>query len=146
MTTVVIDTNVLIFDTFEDSELHEAATRGLDSAEKWCIPGMAFHEFLWFFKGRDLKLTDAKAKVEEYLTNEKSVFAPCTPDDIEFAVGRMKTYRDYNDLLILSVAERMKLPLFSYDENLEKKAVRYGVALFGKQLGAEAPKQQTKDD
>ncbi len=146
MTTIVIDTNVLIFDTFEDSELHEAATRGLDSAEKWCIPGMAFHEFLWFFKGRDLKLTDAKAKVEEYLTNEKSVFAPCTPDDIEFAVGRMKTYHDYNDLVILSVAERTKLPLFSYDEDLRKKAVRYGVALFEKQPEAGAPKRQTKDD
>lgn len=79
MTAIVIDTNVLIFDTFEDSELHEAATRGLDSAEKWCIPGMAFHEFLWFFKGRDLKLTDAKAKVDEYLTNEKSLFSHPAP-------------------------------------------------------------------
>ena len=146
MTAVVVDTNVLIFDTFEDSELHEAATRGLDSAEKWYIPGMAFHEFLWFFKGRDLKLADAKAKVEEYLTNEKSLFAPCTPDDIEFAVGRMKTYHEYNDLVILSVAERMKLPLFSYDENLKKKAARYGVALFEEQPGAETPEQQTKDD
>ena len=52
-----------------------------------------------------------RRKVEEYLTNEKSVFVPCTPDDIEFAVGCMKTYHDYNDLVILSVAERTKLPL-----------------------------------
>ena len=130
MTTVVVDTNVLIFDTFEDSEFHEAAVLGLESAEKWCIPGMAFHEFLWFFKGRDLKLSDAKAKVHEYLTNEKSVFVPCTPDDVEFALGRMKTYRDYNDLIILSTARRANLPVFSYDEDLRKKAERYGVGLF----------------
>jgi uncharacterized protein len=127
---VVIDTNVLVFDTFEDSEFHEEAVHGLDAAEKWCITGMALHEFLWFFKGRDLALADAKAKVEEYLTNEKSVFAACTPDDIEFAVGRMKSYHEYNDLIILSAAERMNLPLFSYDENLKKIAVKNGVDLF----------------
>ena len=58
----------------------------------------------------------------------------------------MKTYHEYNDLVILSIADRMKLPLFSYDENLKKKAVRYGVVLFEKESRQGAPKQQTKDD
>jgi predicted nucleic acid-binding protein len=121
---------VLIFDTFEDSELHAKATRGLDSVERWCIPGMAFHEFLWFFKGRGLQLVRAKVKVEEYLTNEKSAFAACTLDDIQFAVERMKSYHEYNDLIILSVAERMKLPLFSFDDSLKKMAVKNAISVF----------------
>ena len=48
---MVVDTNVLISDTFEDSEFHAEAAAGLDSIERWCIPGMALHELLWFFKG-----------------------------------------------------------------------------------------------
>ena len=128
----MIDTNVLVFDTFEDSELHAEAASGLDSIGKWCIPGMAFHEFLWFFKGRDLELSKARIKAEEYLTNEKSIFAPCTSDDIRFATRRMKSYREYNDLVILSVAERMRLPLFSFDEALKKMATKNSIGLFEK--------------
>ena len=129
---MVIDTNVLIFDTFEDSELHAEAASGLDSIGRWCIPDMAFHEFLWFFRGRDLPLPKARTKAEEYLTNEKSVYAPCTPDDIRFATRLMKNYHEYNDLVILSVAERMGLPLFSYDEALKKMATKNSVNLFEK--------------
>jgi len=91
---------------------------------------MALHEFLWFFKGIDLQLANAKAKTEEYLTNEKSTFAPCTVDDIQFALGRMRGYNEYNDLVILSVAERMGLPLFSFDDGLKKMAVKNSVSLF----------------
>jgi predicted nucleic acid-binding protein len=130
MSAAVLDTNVLIFDTFEDSEFHSEATRGLDSVDRWCIPSMAFHELLWFFKGRDFQLAKAKAKVEEYLTNEKSTFAPCTLDDVQFAADRMKTYREYNDLVILSVAGRLKVPLFSFDDGLRKMAVKNAISLF----------------
>ena len=133
---MVIDTSVLIFDTFEDSEFHSEAASGLDSIERWCIPGMAFHEFLWFFKGRDLPLSQARTKAEEYMTNEKSVFAPCTPDDIRFATRLMKRYHEYNDLVILSVAKRMGLPLFSFDEALKRLATKNSVDLFEKQPSA----------
>jgi predicted nucleic acid-binding protein len=104
----------------------------LDSIGKWCIPGMAFHEFLWFFKDRDLPLSQARTKAVEYLTNEKSVFAACTPDDVRFATGNMKRYHEYNDLLILSVAKRTGQPLFSFDDALNKLAVKNSVELFGR--------------
>jgi uncharacterized protein len=130
MSGAVLDTNVLIFDTFEDSEFHSEAARGLDSVDGWCIPSMAFHEFLWFFKGRYFQLAKAKVKVEEYLTNEKSTFAACTLDDIQFATERMKSYHEYNDLVILSIAGRLKLPLFSFDGSLRKMAVKNAISLF----------------
>ena len=102
----------------------------MDSIEKWCISDMALHELLWFFKGRDLPLSQARTKAEEYLTNEKSVFAPCTPDDIGFATRLMKKYREYNDLVILSAAKRMGLPLFSFDEALRRLAAKNSVEVF----------------
>jgi predicted nucleic acid-binding protein len=125
-----VDTNVLVFDTFEDSEFHDEAAALLDSMEKWCIPDMSLHEFLWFFKGRDLPLSQARTKVDEYLANEKSTIVSCSPDDIRFATRLMKRYHEYNDLVILSVAKRMGLPLFSFDQALKKLAAKNSVGIF----------------
>lgn len=44
----VVDTNVLIFDTFEDSEFHTEAMKLLDSLKKWILPSIAFREYAWF--------------------------------------------------------------------------------------------------
>jgi len=121
---------VLIFDTFEDSEHHKDAASGLDSLEGWGVPGMVFHELLWFFRGRNVKVPRAVMKVEELLTHEKTMFVPCTTDDVRFAGARIKNYREYNDLIILSTANRLQLPLFSFDEELNTVAKRNSVDLF----------------
>ena len=127
----VIDTNVLIFDTFEDSEFHERASDGLDSLEKWYLPDIVFHELMWFFRSRAIELSNAKTKIEEYLTHEKSIFSSCTPDDVRFAVN-LKNYRNYNDYLILSAAKRLEQPLFSFDEELEKSARKNALRMIKK--------------
>jgi uncharacterized protein len=126
----VIDTNVLIFDTFEDSEFHKAAASGLDSLEKWHIPTIVFHELVWFFKGRAIEVSRVSVKVDEYLRNEKTEFAPCAPDDLRFAASRLRDYHEYNDLVILSVAKRLGVPLFSFDDDLKKNAKLNSVDLF----------------
>lgn len=125
----MIDTNVLIFDTFVDSDFHTEAVSMLDSIDKWYLPSIVFHEFVWFFKARKIQISRANLKVEEYLTNEKSSFSPCTTDDIRFAAKHMKEYSEYNDLVILSVAKRLNLPLFTFDEDLKKTARRASVHL-----------------
>ena len=127
----MVDTNVLIFDTFEDSEFHQQATSTLDSIDRWGLPGIVFHELVWFFKARRVELSRMRTKVEEYLTNEKTSFLPCTPDDIRFAAARMKDYTQYNDLLVLSTARRLGLPLFTFDEELRKIARANSVRLLG---------------
>ena len=125
----VVDTNVLIFDTFEDSELHRSATTKLDSLDKWHLTSIMFHELVWFFKGRGIQLARTRLKIEEYMTNEKTVFISCMPDDIRFAVTEIRNYRHYNDLVILSAAKRLGLPLFTFDDELKEIAVRYSVPL-----------------
>lgn len=126
----IIDTNVLVFDTFEDSEFHREATSGLDSLDGWDLPSMVFHELVWFFKSQQVAVSKANAKVKEYLTNEKTTFVPCSVDDVIFASSRMKSHREYNDLMILSAAERMGLPLYSFDDGLKSSARRHGIELF----------------
>lgn len=126
----MIDTNVLVFDTFEDSEFHREASSGLDTLEEWSLPSMVFHELVWFFKGQQIAVSKANAKVKEYLTNEKTTFVPCSADDIMFASSKMKNPREYNDLVILSAAGRTGLPLFSFDDDLKASARRHGIKLF----------------
>jgi predicted nucleic acid-binding protein len=124
---VVVDTNVLIFDTFEDSEYHREASSGLESIERWLLPDIVFHEFVWFFRGENYPLSRAKLKVEEYLTNEKSLFSQGTPDDVRYALKVVSSYSDYNDAVILSMSKRLGFPLFTFDVELRKKAGRLGV-------------------
>jgi uncharacterized protein len=123
----VIDTNVLIFDTFEDSEYHAQASKGLDSIERWHLPDLVFHEFMWFFKSQDYQLSRARLKIEEYLTHEKASFLQCTADDVLFASSKVNSYSDYNDFVILSIAKRLKFSLFTFDGELSKKAKKHGV-------------------
>jgi predicted nucleic acid-binding protein len=126
---VIIDTNVLVFDTFEDSEFHSEASKGLDYIEKWHLSDIVFHEFMWFFKSKGYALSRARLKMEEYLMHEKSVFSQCTSDDVRFA-AKVGNYSDYNDFVILSVARRLGFPLFTFDDILKKKASRHGVETF----------------
>lgn len=123
----VIDTNVLIFDTFEDSMHHREAKEQLDSLERWILPSIVFHEYLWFMKGEELDLGFSREKVIEYLTHAKSDPVPTQVDDILFSIQRIEEYRDYNDLLILSAAKRMGHPLLTFDEELKRHADRHRV-------------------
>ena len=126
----IIDTNVLVFDTFEDSEFHREASSGLDSLDGWSLPSMVFHELSWFFRGQEIAVSKANAKVKEFLTNEKTSFVPCSADDVMFASSKMKSHREYNDLVILSAAGRLGLPLYSFDEDIKGNAKRRGIKLF----------------
>ncbi len=126
----VVDTNVLVFDTFEDSEFHEKATSGLDALEGWGLPSMVFHELAWFFKSQHIAVSKTNSKIKEYLTNEKTTFVPCSADDLIFASSRMKNHHEYNDLVILSAAGRLGLPLYSFDEELKATTKRHGIRLF----------------
>jgi predicted nucleic acid-binding protein len=83
---------------------------------------------MWFFKSRSIELSRAKIKIEEYLTNEKSLFSGCTADDVRFATN-VKNYKNYNDYLILSAAKRLEQPLFSFDDELEKIARKNAVRM-----------------
>ncbi len=121
---------MLVFDTFEDSEFHAEASSGLDSLEAWGLPSMVFHELVWFFRSQKIVMPKTNAKVKEYLTNEKTAFIPSSADDIMFASSKMKNHREYNDLVILSSAKRVGLPLYTFDEDLKMIARHQGVKLF----------------
>jgi len=123
----VIDTNVLIYDTFEDTSLHKEAKTKLDKLENWCIPAMVIHEYIWFMKAEGIDISTAKDETIRYITHEKTVIVPDDTDGILFSIENMKNYQDYNDHVILAAAKRLNKPLFTFDRQLKEDALRIGI-------------------
>lgn len=124
----VVDTNVLVFDTFEDSDSHKEAAESLDALEEWVIPGIVYHEYVWFMKDQEVDTADTKVKMMEYLMDAKTRFRPVDADDVAFAVGNARRLGEYNDLLILSSAKRLGSPLLTFDRGLAARAREFGVS------------------
>ncbi|MDK2384656.1 MAG: PIN domain-containing protein, partial [Candidatus Korarchaeota archaeon] len=68
----MIDTNVLIYDTYEDSMHHGDASQLLDRLEEWVIPLIVIYEYIWFLKGMGVNSSAALDKLEDYISSEKS--------------------------------------------------------------------------
>lgn len=47
----LLDTNVLIYDTYEDSTRHSKASSILDELDEWVISLIVVYEYAWFLKG-----------------------------------------------------------------------------------------------
>lgn len=68
----VLDTNVMVYDTFEDSLYHERARDLLESLEIWVIPTIVIYEYVWLMKELGVSLEKISAKVQEYAWDPKA--------------------------------------------------------------------------
>jgi len=69
---VLLDTNVLIYDTYEDSLYHIDASQLLDGLRVWVIPLIVFYEYTWFLKGMGESPDTLMENLEDYTLSEKS--------------------------------------------------------------------------
>ena len=122
----VVDTNVLVSAIVKEDVNHEKARLILERMEKWYIPGIVFHELVWFFKSQELSPKIA----ESVLNNEKAEFVPVLEEDVYFSLRNAKNLRDYNDYLILSISIRKKKMLISFDTELRRNCRRFKVKIY----------------
>jgi uncharacterized protein len=122
-----VDTNVLVFDTYEDSELHRQAKAKLEEAEGWILTGIVVHEYVWALRGLKARLSFARDKVEEYLLSNKATFSSDSQDDVLFATRGASSFSRYNDYLVLSHARRLGAHLLTFDADLKRDAQKVGV-------------------
>ena len=127
----LVDTNVLIYDTYEDSLYHARASRLLDELDKWVIPLIVLYEYIWFLKGMGEGPDVSLEKLEDYTLSEKSIVY--REDDGMLRRALSSIERDglslsrFNDEVILTVAIREDLPLASFDGRLRSRAKRSGL-------------------
>ncbi|GAB6946752.1 PIN domain-containing protein [Vulcanisaeta sp. JCM 16161] len=124
---VIIDTNVLVYATFKDSEYH-AESYDILQRSNVVIPHIVLYEYMWVL----LKLTGDLGIVKVKL-NELRDFVILHEDLDTIYNGLILMEQDkasstmLNDYIILSVALRRSAYLATYDQKLRKIANKHGV-------------------
>ncbi|BCU68036.1 PIN domain nuclease [Sulfolobales archaeon HS-7] len=124
---IIVDTNVLVYSTFEDSENH---TRALDiiQREDVKIPQIVVYEFLWVLAKVTSNVSVINTKVEELREFEIICEGPETVlVGVKMLKEDRKPLRMLNDYVILALAKGVKGDLATYDEKLRKIAKKRGV-------------------
>lgn len=134
----MIDTNVLVYDTFEDSLYHRNAASLLDELDRWLIPMIVVYEYVWFLRGLSIDTELAREKVLEYITDEKTSIIKEEISDVKWAFSTLVeeelSLSRFNDKVILAIAARRELPLASYDTKLRAQATKLGVTVLPRLL------------
>ncbi len=126
------DTNVLIYDTIEDSELHEEATRIIDSAKEIFIPSIVIHEFIWvMLKLIQVAPSFVALKIREYLEDPRARYV-LEPAEVIINALKMleedcQSVNEVNDYIILATAMHHNLTLATFDKKLKKIAIKRGL-------------------
>ncbi len=126
----VIDTNVLIYDTFEDTEFHSEAENVLDSLDRWYVPAIVMQEYVWFFKNNGFSAKDALESLRGYTEDPRFRGLSESPKIIEntlnLLVGEKISLSRFNDVVVLLHALE-KGTLATFDKKLRVLAKRKGI-------------------
>jgi len=126
------DTNLLVYDTVENSENHDDAAKIIDEAKEIIVPSIVIHEYIWVM----LRVVQAPfrfiaLKVCEYLEDPRVTYMLEPADIIVEALKMLEENkedpREINDYIILAMALRHKSTLATFDQKLRKKALEKGL-------------------
>jgi hypothetical protein len=126
----VIDTNVLVYATVEDSVHHKEVTGRLEELAKVYIPTNVMIEYILVLKKLGVDEEFIINKVMEILSDEKTRLTGITKKDFEEALRMIEKEKvdvnRINDKVILSIARRNDLPLYTYDRQLRQQESMFG--------------------
>ncbi len=121
----VVDTSVLHAYLRREDPLHEAAEALLELLDAVVVPSIVLHELVWSMR-KKLGRVAAREAAERLLAIRGVTYEPVLETDIVFALADT---RRYHDLLVVSVASRLGLPLATLDHGMARLARRHGVEL-----------------
>jgi len=127
----VVDTNILVYDTFEDTRFYEYARRLLDDLEEWVIPLIVVYEYVWVLRELGVDLVDVEDKLKDYVLNPK---ARVVPEDLDCILEAFYRIREenlglsrLNDKVILLLAKKLDYSLATFDKKLRNQARKMDV-------------------
>ncbi len=129
----IVDTNVLVYETFEDSEFHEEVVKKLSEMELIYVPGVVILELTIILKRLKYDSSIILDKIREIFNRNRYVVLDIYVDDIIFAIDILsrhgKNVSSLNDKIVLSVAKRLGKPIYTYDKDLKRQCKRLGVPI-----------------
>jgi predicted nucleic acid-binding protein len=118
----VIDTNALVYEMMEDSDLHTVACDALKKVTKRIIPTVVLEELAYVLEQLDVDDAIIRGKLEELLNGETNETLPILPDHMQAAIGILSRHRTsfkrFNDKIVLAAAKETHLPLLTFDKEL----------------------------
>ncbi len=122
----VLDTNVLIYAYFSDAEKHEDARKLLTSLDGWVIPFIVLVELFWFGRGAGLDTKRTRDLILAYIMDRRAELAHNDLDELLDSLS-CEDPLDWEDELILSIADREGVPLATFDAEMRNKAKMRGI-------------------
>lgn len=129
---LVVDTDVLLHDTFEDSEKHAEASELLDEADRIYMASIIVHEYLWLLLTKfKIDYDIVREKLEEYFSDARFIYITENSEVFLKALEWMKEDNSdptmINDYIILVLAQRLGATLATYDAELKEIARKRGI-------------------
>jgi predicted nucleic acid-binding protein len=122
----IIDTNVLVYETVEDSLYHEEATKKMGELKMVHLPTNVLIEFILLMKRLGLSEGFIAKKVLRILEGENFKLVDITSSDFKESLSLIAregtSVKRINDKMILALARRKGLPILTYDKQLKQQA------------------------
>ena len=129
--TTVVDTNVLVYDTIENSPHHDRASELIDESEDPIINSLSIVELGFVLPRYGIDDDSVKMKLEELLHSDYFTVSWLSGKLLErasaFMVESSLSFRDFNDWIIAYDAHSRNVPLVTFDKTLSKKCKKLGV-------------------
>ena len=129
--TVLVDTNVLVYDTIENSPHQDSASEFIDESEDPIINSLSIVELGFVLPRYGIDNESVRMKTEELLNSDYFTVSWLSGKMMEkvssFMVENKLSFRDFNDWIIAYDAYSRKVPLATFDKILQKKCKKLGI-------------------
>ncbi len=129
--TVLVDTNVLVYDTIENSPHHESAREFIDRSEDPIVNSLSIVELGFVLPRYGIDNESVRIKIDELLHSEYFTVSWLSGKIMEkasaFMVENKLSFRDFNDWIIAYDAYSRKVPLVTFDKTLYNKCKKLGI-------------------
>ncbi len=129
--TMLVDTNVLVYDAIENSPNHDRASKLIDESEDPLINSLSIVELGFVLPRYGIDNDSVRMKLEELFNSDYFTVSWLSESMLEgasaFMVENGLSFRDFNDWIIAFDAHARNVPLVTFDKTLSKKCMKLGV-------------------
>ncbi|MGP6208052.1 PIN domain-containing protein [Cuniculiplasma sp. SKW3] len=128
---VFIDTNVLVYDTIENSPHHTRASELIDSSDDPIINSLSIVELGFVLPRYGIDNDNVRKKIDELLHSEYFTISWLSGRTMgkvtKFMVENNLSFRDFNDWIIAYDAYSRNIPLVTFDKILYNKCKKLSI-------------------
>ncbi|MDS0257510.1 PIN domain-containing protein [Thermoplasmatales archaeon AK] len=129
--TILVDTNVLVYDAIENSPHHDNASKIIDKSGDPLINSLSIIELGFVLPRYGLDNESVRMKLEELLHSDYFTVSWLSRGMLQgasaFIAENDLTFGDFNDWIIAFDAHSRNVPLATFDKTLSKKCKKLGV-------------------